>query len=320
MNGRNRHNKYRNSVYRRHNIGMIVLISVISLIALIVLFLVIGNLLHAQSERRSNEVSDTDTSAVQNNEQDNVKAPVQSITGHCVLLETDDNTFLSDRLDALVEQNILEASIPLNTKDEILLFKSDIADEIGYSVGTANVTLEKAVSTADTRNMYLSGIFYVNAFSNDDALLRSVELSRAAALIAEALAAGFDDVVIIAPHMTEEHTEEVIAFVESIRSLAPNGAVGLAVSDSILELEDAYKTSEIITRLYEKIDFLAMEVSTDDSADVLTDINNKINAEQLYLHMYKMRVLLPYNADKEIQSSIISATETGGITNWQIIQ
>lgn len=319
MNGRNRHNKYRRSVYRRHNLGIIVLISAISLVIIIGVFLIVGNLLHKQSEKRNDEI-DTDTSEVTEDLNVTEKSEVKSIKGHSVLLETTDTSFFSDRIDALTEKQIFAASIPLNTEDGSLLFKSSVAEELGYPTSGVKVTLKSAVSTAEQRNVYLSGVFYVNAFSEKDALLRSVELSRSAAIIAEALMAGINDVVIIAPHMTEEHIDEAIRFVQDIKYLTDNGAVGLTVSNNILSLENKNRVSEIISMLDSKIDFLAMDLSSDKNDSTVDNIENMINTEKLYLHMYKMRVLLPFYSTSDDQNSVIAVVENSGISNYQIIQ
>ena len=130
---------------------------------------------------------------------------------------TDDDTYFSDRLDSLVEKEVSAASIPLNTPDGALLFRSDIADSIAFPTGTAKVSLSSLTDAAGERGVYLSGVFYVNTFKIEDSLLRSVELSKNAAIIAEVLNAGFNDVVIIAPHITEAHIDEVIRFTENIR-------------------------------------------------------------------------------------------------------
>ncbi len=319
MNGRNRHNKYRNGVYRRRNIGIIVLISVVAVAVFLAAFLVIGNLLHKQSENRNNS-DETDTSEIQSNSGATEKTPTQSIIAHSVLLETSDSTFFSDRLDALLQKEVYAASVPLNTTDGALLFRSTIADKLGYPVKSSGVTLKTAVSAAEERGVYLSGIFYLNAFENDNALLRSVELSEAAAIISEALTAGFDDVVIVTPHLTAEQVEEAIRFVENIEALTENGVIGLTVSDNIFELENSQMTSQLISLLDSKIDFLAMDTSSVDTSEGYGLISDKINEEKLYLHMYKMRVLLPYDPDEEKTAEIISAAENNGIKNFKIIQ
>ncbi len=315
MNGRVRHKKYRRRAYRRHNIGIIALISAVALIAILGMFLIIGNYLHDKSEGQKNgNINDTDTT--ENITPQTDKRPTRAIKGQPVLLETQDSDTLSDRLDVIVSKGIYDVSVPLNTKDGRLLYNSPTAKKIGVPTDNARILIEDASAYAKERNMYLCGVYYINAFSEDDPLLRSVELSKATAVIAEVLNAGIDEVVIVAPQMTEAHANEAIRLVESIKSLTDSGAVGLAVPESIFALEDNVRRSELIATLNESIDFLAIDTSTLDSKAEL--IGDKIAKEKLYLHMYKMRVLLPYSANEDTQKTFITAIEENGIENWQI--
>ena len=317
MTGKNRHNKYRKSIYRRRSVGIIILVSVICLSVMLTAFLIIGNLLHKQSEKR-NDPSLEDTEISSDN-LTNEKAPVRSIKAHSVLLETQDSSVFSSRLEALVRNGIYEASVPLNTADGKLLYKSEIANKIGYSNGDANVTLTKAVSSAKENNIYLSGIYYLNAFKNSDPLVRSVELSRAGALISEALNAGFNDVVVIAPEMTNAQIDEVIRFIEDIKSLTNGGAVGLCVSDSILSAESSQELSNTISTLDGKIDFLAIDASPGYISGNYGTIGDKISAVQQYILMYKMRVLLPNATDSNSASAIINEAESNGVKSIQFL-
>ena len=317
MTGKNRHNKYRKSIYRRRSVGIIILVSVICLSVMLTAFLIIGNLLHKQSEKR-NDPSYEDTEISSDNLSDE-KMPVKSIKAYSVLLETQDSSVFSSRLDALVRNGIYEASVPLNTSDGKLLFKSDVASKIGYPNGEANVTLSKAVSSAKENNIYLSGIYYLNAFKNSDPLVRSVELSRAGALISEALNAGFDDVIVIAPEMTNAQVDEAIRFIEDIRSLTNGGIVGLCVSDSILSTENSQELSNTISALDSKIDILAIDASSEYTLGNYGTIGDKIGTMQQYILMYKMRVLLPNATDSDSVSAIINEAESNGVKNIQFL-
>ena len=318
MNGKNRHNRYRKSVYRRRNIGTVVVISIICVIVMLIAFLVIGNLLHRQSEKR-NEPSSTESEQTQNSGSIAEKAPVKSINGQLVFLETQESGVFADKLSVLAEKQIYEASVPLSSSDGTLLFKSSVADRIGYPSGNSSVTLEKAVSAATDCNVYLSGVFYVKAFAISDPYVRAVELSRTASIVAEILNAGFDDVVLIAPDMTVEQIDEVISFIDNIRTLSMSGNVGLTISESILSLENTRQLSEIMSLLDSKIDFLAIDTSPVDISDGYTAIGDKISSLQLYLHLYKMRVLLPCGEDSKALEGIVGEAEKNGIKNIQII-
>ena len=318
MNGRNRHNKYRRTVYRRRNIGVIILISSVCLILSLTAFIVIGNLLKIRSESSDSTNAETNQT-VQNSDSTNEKAPVKSIKAYSVLLETQGSGVFADRLDTLVQKGISEASIPLNTAEGVLLFKSTIANEISYPTGEAAVTLSKAIPTAKERNIYVSGIFYVNSFKIEDPLIRSVELSKDAAIVAEALNAGFDDVVLVVPHMTDAHADEAVRFIENIKAMSDGGAVGLCISENILSLEDTLKLSQTIDELDGKIDFLAVDLSLTNLSEGTEQLSLAISSKQHYLLMYKMRVLLPNSENDYTLSAIISEAESNGIKNIQII-
>ena len=318
MNGKNRHTKYRKSVYRRRNIKSFLIVLILVLIFSLTAFIVIGNLLKLQSDKRhESDTSDTDTTL--DNDLSNDRSPVKNTLAYPVFLETKESGNFAGRLDALNKKGIYDASVPLNTVEGELLFKSSISNKIGYLQGEANVTLERATSSAKARNIYLSGIFYINAFEQEDPLIRSVELSRDAAIIAEALNAGFNDVILIAPHMTDAHVEEAVRFIDDIKALSDNGHVGLCISDHILSIENSQSTSQIIDKLNSSADFLSIDLSkTDVSADTST-VNDAISPNQHYILMYKIRVLLPKGDTDDVTSSIISEAERNGIKNILIM-
>lgn len=318
MNGRNRHNKYRKGVYRRKNISSIIIISVICFILFATAFFIIGNLLKTQSDKRhENETYETESTP--DKESQNDKASVRSILAHPVFLETQGVGTFSTRLDALTSSGVYEASVPLNTANGELLFKSSVAEKIGYSTGNANIKLSSALPYAQTKNIYLSGIFFVTAFNIEDPLVRSVELSRQASLVAEALNAGFDDVLLIAPSMTNDHIDDAIRFIDDIKALTNGGTVGLCISDNILSSDNSQYLSETIDLLNSKIDFLAIDLSGTDISNGVDAISESISPIQHYILMYKMRVILPNDKAGQTLTSIISEAESNGIKNIQIM-
>ncbi len=318
MSGRKRRSRFRRRTRRRNNVGIIISISAIIVAVLVISLLIIGNILHDRSEADANNGTfDSSEQQVSTNE---IKAPTRSIKGYPVMLEASDSSTLADRLDRLVTNNTLEASIPLNTKEGIMLYDSVTAKKLGISVGASNVRIEDVTATAKERGIYLCGVYYVNAFSMEDDLLRSVELSKSAAVISEALRAGFDEVLMIAPHMSAESENEAVGLMKSIRSLSANGLVGLSVPKSIFELEDSIQSSELISILNESFDFLAIDMSDIVGSDAPAQISERINAEKLHLHMYKMRVLLLAVSDSSTQDQLIASVEGNGVSNWQILK
>lgn len=311
---RNRHTNYRRSVYRRRSIGTVLIVLSVVLVVLVIAFVVIGNILNKQSKERGEGTSDTESSESSHD----IKKPSKSVNAYPVLLETNDSTVFSQRLDSLIEAGVREFSVPLNTKDGTLLYRSSIASPIGFPSGNASVSITGAMEKASERGVYVSGVFYLTAFSTEDTLVRSVELSRASAIVSEAIRAGMDDVLLIAPDMTADDTDELSRFVDDVRALADGATVGLTVPSSVFEAENA---SEVIIRLSEAVDYLALDATESGENDPKLYIEERISNSGMlfYIHMYNMRVLIPSNSDTNVQNEYISALGASSINNWQLI-
>ena len=317
MNGRNRHMQYRRSVYRRRQIRLGLILSVVILAVLLLVFLIVGNLLFGKQE--PDEEPDLQTNPPTTDNTDNKeKTPVASLRAKAVLLETSDSSTFATRIRRLTDTGAVSASIPLNTADGKLLYRSAVGEKLGYPTnGTPSVRISSALGQIDNA-FYLSGVFYLNAFSESDPLLRSVELSKAAAILGEALEQGMDDVLLIAPGMSADQVDELLRFAEDVRTLSPKAVLGLTLSDSILSHDTA---SALIDKLANGLDFLAMDATqygTEDPAAYATATVNDSNMMYNRLR-YHMRVLLPACADEATRNSVIDAVEKNGVDSWQIL-
>ena len=317
MSGRNRHQKYRRGVYKRRSIGTVIITSAVSLAVFLLILIIIGNSLHKKSIAAHSADTSADSDITDTQPQDPIKKRnAKSINGQVCLLRTSDATVFSQRLDALVSAGGTSASIPLNKNDGTLLYSSSIASKLGYTVTADAASLTDASTAAKERGVYLSGIYQFDAFSVEDKLLRSVELSTEAAMIAEILNSGVDEVVLVISSLDPSHKDELIRFIDDIRSLTESGSVGITVPSSILENENV---SQIISDLDKGIDFLAMDLSEHGDISPAKYVDERINSDSLiYLHMYKMRLLLPYSADEAVAAEIVTAAQSNGISNWQI--
>lgn len=306
MNGRNRHKKYRKSVYQRRSIGTVI-ISVISTLAVVIIALmIIGNILKAQSDNRhaNDSASPTDTSSPIS------AANIAEIHG-CYIPSISIN---ASELDAMAASGNTQICLPLTDGIGNLLYNSSVANGIGRPYA-ANASLSDTVTASAERGIYTSGVYYTNAFATESHLLRAVELSKDASLIAEALDMGINEVIIIAPHMCTEHVDEFIQLTENIRALTDKGFIGIAVNDCIFTDENV---SVLMDKLNESVDLLAINASDPKEKEFNEYINETINStNKFYLHMYKMRVLLPYSTDTAVQGEIIATAEKSSITNFQ---
>ncbi len=315
MNGRNRHLQYRRSVYRRRQLRFGLILTVIIVSVLVLVFLIVGNLLHKKNPTKA-DAEREDTPPEMAGEEHAAPPSVQART---VLLETNDSTTFATRIRALTESGGTAVSIPLNTLDGSLLYYSEMGTKLGYATkGSPTVSISSAMAQIGDVSIHCSGVFYLTAFSQTDPLLRSVELSRGAAMLAEAIQQGLDDVLLLAPAMTAEHTDELLRFVEDIRILAPNASVGLALSQGILTHEQA---SDHIDRLWNGVDFLALDASEYGSADPVAHATQTVNdSSMMYNRLrYHMRILLPSCPNAETTDAVIAAVEEVGVDSWQIL-
>ena len=314
MNGRNRHKKYRVKVYQRRGIGTI-LISVAATLAIVaVTLLIVGNILKAQTDKRHNDIP-PDTSDIADTTETTVKK-AKALNGRFIDSFASEQTFVS-AIDGLKANGIPDASIFLTDTNGELLYDSRVAEQIGR-IHRDSVSLAQVASLASERETYLSGVYCTHAFSVEDKLLRAVELSNDAAIVAEALDSGLNEVIIYAPHMTADHVSDMMRLIKSVRDLTQNGFVGIVVNDVIFEHSNA---SLMIKELSTAADILAMKAFDTDNTSAIEYVSGKISsANKFYLHMYKMRVLLPCTNDPTIENELITIAQKNGINNFQTLK
>ena len=318
MNGYNRRRKYRRSAYRRRHIGTVLITVAISVVSFLIILLIVGNILHKKSIARHTADASEDTPPVSDAVTADEKRQSLLLNGRLCLLRADGTTVFEDRIELLLKDGHTQLSVPMNDRASgSLLYGSNIGSSIGVG-SSSDGDLDGAIKAAKDREMTVSGIYYLNALSIEDPLVRSAELSRAAAIISEILNKGADEVSVVAPGMSAERIDEIIEFVSDIHSLTESGAVGITVSEDILTSDDA---SALISRLDEGVDFLCVDLSLYGEAEPSEYIDGKINSDYLiYLHMYKMRLLLPYSDNADAQNAIIGVATDNGMNNWQIIK
>ncbi len=313
MNNRNRHIQYRKSVYRRRRIRTVLITVAVLLVVLLLAFFIIGNLLKKKTDDHK-PIGGADTTNPQSEH-----TVMADIRAYPVPIETSDHTTFAERIDALTQKGSYAAAIPLNRADGTLLYRSPTAIRLGKQSESAHsVTIESAMSSVAEQSTYISGIFYLTAFSESDELLRSVELARESAILTEALRSGLRDVLLIAPAMTTEHTDEIIRLTDDLRAMCPDRSIGLALSADFLTAEQA---SSVVDRLYEKLDYLALNAAEHGDRDPVEHIQDTIYHTdiQYYRLRYHMRVLIPSIEDANVQSTYIAALENNGIFNWIIL-
>ncbi len=309
---RNRHVQYRRSIYRKRRIRTVI-ITVIALLALLfVIFLIVGNVFFD----KTNDGSEKDSP-----EQTEAELPVlpaesvRQINGAAISLAGDRDS-VYDSIMSCAESGAKEISVRLNGEDGRLYHHSEIASRLGYSMlGSGDVSVAELMQKADGHSLYVSGIYYVSTFEENDELARSVRIAELATVISESLRAGLDEVILTAPDITGEQCGEITHLITEIRAFVPNAVIGFALPDAIVGSADA----EMIDSLAMSTSFLALDLTRYGESDPVEFAEERTGSMLYSLLRYKMRVLMPVSESSDIQSALISAVESAGVHNWQTV-
>lgn len=307
---------YRKRRRRRQTLRTTLIVLACVLVALVAAFMIIGNRLLAAIDEPSADETKQDAPT------DEPSVPLVSakrIGGYPIVAETSDSSTFATRLSALTKAGATAVSMPLNDAEGTLLYRSPIAVKLGLqSASERTVSLEQVMKTAKGAEVYVSGIFILSDFAEEDDLVRSVALSHATAILTEAFRAGVDDVLLLVPDWQGERVEELIRFAEGIRALYPDAVLGVALGESVLGASDA---SRLLETMSGAMNYLAMDATRVESADAVAGVDGLIHDPNYhyYLLYYHMRVLLPAGADAEEQTALIAKTEASGMDNWQIL-
>ena len=286
MNRNRRPMQYRRPLRRRRTRFPIILAIVGGvLLVLLTVLLIIGGRMHKKSqafrETLPEEVSETETPTTP--ETPSLLAyPLSSLT--------------DEALDALKKDGVSAASVALNTKDGTALCDTD--------------TLSALSASAKQKGISLSGVFYLTALKETDDLARFDALNDHCSVVAKALRSGLSEVMLVAPDtISSAHTEELVRFVDDLRTLVPNAVIGLSLPHGFLTDANA----DAVDTLSKSFSLLATDLS---DLSKTGDLDAALEADLYALLRYSMRVLLPSREDNAAQ---IAAVKNHGVENIQIL-
>ena len=316
MNGYSRHTKYRAGIYRKRQIKTVLLTAVAVLALVLVALLILGSILikRANTEAPPSR-EETETAS---EEKTDLPSP-PSLRAMPILLETTGSDTLVSRLNSLISSGYTAASIPLNRGDGALLYHSALTTSLELTVaGEYSVTIESAVNRATEKGIYLSGTYFLNEMAGEDDLVRSVALAKSAAVVAEALRAGIDEVLLILPSLTHDQIPLLLQFADSVRALSSEGSLGCALPPSLLTEENG---GESIAALSEKYQLLALDLTHSDinTPTEYVEATMASSGVLFYLLRYEMRVLLPEVIEDTDMAALITLVESNWTKNWQIL-
>lgn len=299
---------YRRSVYRRHRIRTVLIVVGISLLVLFLLFLWIGNLFSDKMEipddGQTPPPTEDSTPVLPASAVRKIQAPLLSLRSG--------NAAAHDALTLAATNGQTALSLPLTDANGTLLYRSEVAERLSMSMGTSSVEISSLCTAAEANGIYLCGSFTLKAAEEENPLDRSVYLSEAAAVIAEAFEYGVHDIVLRAPSMDRSNLSELIRLAEAVKSFSPNALLGLALPDDLVAAPDA----SVIEQLAYAMDYLALDLSRYGEEEPVSVAEFQTDAMLYYLLRYEMRVLVP----SEHQDAIVTKITEFNIKNWMTLE
>ncbi len=313
MNRQKGHIKYRKSVYKKNRIKLVVLSAVITLVLVSLIFLIIGNVLGNKVENGS----ETDTTDL-NSETVSAHKDIASIYAYPVPLDMSGST-LQGRISSARANGYKAASFYLDDKDGSLWYSSPTAQSLGKQQSNTELrTLQSIVSIFSDSEFYTVGVTHIADFEREDDLERSAAIGYYAALIAEALRSGIDEVLVYVGEIPLEQYTELVRLCQEVRRLCPDkGAIGISLPPSFFTQQ---QPELIFDLLWQEYDYVAIDLTSPTNEMSLSEYADKslVGNTLYYLLRYNIRVLLP-NTDTASLSEAEAAVHGKGSQNIQIL-
>ena len=283
MNSQKRHSRYRQSVYRKKKIKTVLVTIICVLVILTLAFLVLGNVLSGRADGATSKPDDIPSSS------SGIKKSEISVNSRFVPLAEDGST-LGSRLSAATSAGYSDINFMLDTEDGALYYQSETASLLGKQKNAASDlrTLSNIVSLMSSQRLYCTAVTHVSEMRSNNDLVRSAAIGYHAALIAEVLRAGIDEVLVMPGDISEDRYDELTKLADEVHRLAENSKIGIVLPVSVFTSDNS---ADIVHKFSQKFDFIAVRV------DAEADMSGLI----FYLLSYNVRVIVP---DAETAESI----------------
>ena len=313
MRGRNSSKYYRKSSYKKRKLRNILIISAICLVVLFLLFVIFGNRLNKKIDEERAGRDKAQTTAV----------PQANTAGYAIeayFVDISSGADVSAQVKELSSLGVKSVSLKLTDANGNLLIKSELARSLGYQSSSDSLAdLSGVVSRATYYGMFTSAVLDLGCISEKDAKQRAVRLAYEASLAVEIAEKGIGDVIVRASGADASHTELLIDFARSVKSINDTVVLGVALPESFFYHESS---AEDIASLAECFDIIGLDISTTpkDYKNELEYIERVFSESNLkyYVLRYNMRVLLPKTA-AEFDDALKVVLQENSIQNWQKI-
>ena len=226
---------------------------------------------------------------------------------------------IGDRYSGYVYAGIAQLCAPLRTQDGALAFDSAVCERAGWEE-SGSVNLAQNVDNLHHNNLYLCAYMPIGGFAEQDAALRELTLSYEAALIAEAAAAGVDEIFLCGLDPTQANIGEVTAYVRRVKALAGDCAIGVLIKPEVLlaTRNDVYTAAQLLSVcdfLVLDLRGLSLDVTEPEAEQQTLTVKYIMENMQYDLTRYSPRLAL----DGE-QTDALDYVIAKGYGNWVVME
>lgn len=214
-----------------------------------------------------------------------------------------------ERAITLKSSGVKAVSLILYYGGGTLNYSSKTAQALFYqSADTSKTNLYEAIGVLGVSGIHTSGCFYLNYLKSSTPSLKAINRSYEAALIAEAVDAGFSDILVFGYPATTTGAMEAAKLVSAVYELKNNAVIGFAIPHEAISTADA---GGIFSEFAGYAKFLAIDFTTIKTEDMLIA---EINKSADYIKSYNIRVVIPSSLE-----AVSARFEEMGIKNWQVV-
>ncbi len=204
-------------------------------------------------------------------------------------------------------------SISINQPDGALAYTSEVSDYLGL-MGNQNVSLTESMDALSRYTVYVSGVFYPQAFRYDTENLRFSATAAEGALLREFVRGGARDVILASIPFESVSITDILSYVKSVKTALGETPLGVAIPLSIAQRESGW---ELLSTLLEVCDFCVLDVTSIKTGDdgSLPTVVDLLGGADYFLTQYDMRLMIT-----DAQADLRSEIELRMIADYQIVK
>ena len=234
-----------------------------------------------------------------------------------------------DRYSSYLYAGIAQLCAPLCAEDGTPVYDSAVCERAGWEA-CGSVDLAQNVYNLHQNGLYVSAYMPIEGFAEQDAALRELALSYEAALIAEAAAAGVDEIFLTGLAPTQANMTEILQYLRRVKSLVGNCAIGVLITPDVL-LAAEYNVY-IAMQLLGVCDFLVLDLRGLPLAEVVPDTQTETDTlgessgtqmtvtYVLECMQYDLQRYSPRLALDSMQTDALDYVIAKGYGSWVIMQ